>query len=247
MTEDHDRIEELLAGYAMRGLDGEDAREADRLLTEHVPGCPRCRQTMSAFQDVLGELALAASPVEPPELLLARLRSEMRREEGREPTVPRRHFAAWVATAAAVAVFGLAAWNTVLNQRLGHVQATQQKVTNAVAFMNEPGSRVVDLTDARFTSSRVLWGYRPRETRVVLFGTDIPDPAPGKVYRLWLGQGGQFTWVHDFDPDDGLVVLPLVFDASRFDQILITEESSSEDPSVPRGSRHWSAALTPAA
>ncbi len=165
----------------------------------------------------------------------------------RELAPPRRPFAIWVATAAAVAVFGLAAWNTVLNQRLGHVQSTQQKVTNAVAFMNEPGSKVVDLTDARFTSSRVLWGYRPRETRVVLFGTDIPEPAPGKVYRLWLGQGGQFTWVSDFDPDDGIVVLSLVFDASLYDQILITEESSSEDHTVPRGSHHWSATLTPAA
>ncbi|MDP9342646.1 MAG: anti-sigma factor [Actinomycetota bacterium] len=247
MIEDHDRIEELLAGHAMHSLDGEDAREVDRLLTEHVPGCARCRETLAVFQEVLGELALATSPVEPPELLLARLRSELRQEPIRELAGRRRSFGVWAAAAAAVAVVGLVAWNSVLDQRLGHVQSQQKKVTNVLSFMNQPGSRVVDLTDARLTSSRVLMGYRPRETRVFLLGTDVPDPDPGKEYRLWLGQGGQFTFIGAFTPDDGIVVLPLSFDASRYDQILITEESTDSEKSAPRGSRRWSAELTPAA
>jgi hypothetical protein len=37
MSEDHVRIQELLAGYVLDGLSGEDAVEADRLLSEHVP------------------------------------------------------------------------------------------------------------------------------------------------------------------------------------------------------------------
>jgi hypothetical protein len=246
LIEDHHRIEEVLAGHTMHSLDGEDAREADRLLAEHVPGCRQCRETLAAFQDVLGELALAASPVEPPELLLARLRSEMGHQPVPELVAPRRSFAMWVAAAAAVAVFGLVAWNSILDQRLGHVQSTQKKVTDAVTFMNQPGSKVVDLTDARFTSSRVLMGYRPRETRVFLIGTDVPDPSPGQEYRLWLGQGGRFTYVSGFAPEDGIVVLPLEFDASRYDEILITEEPADSDYSVPRGSHRWSATLTPA-
>ena len=205
---------------------------------------------MSEFQEVLGELALAPSPVEPPELLLTRLRSEMRREPvrlAREMVPPRRPFALWVASAAAVAVFGLGAWNAVLNQRLGHVQTQQRNVANAVSFLNEPGSKVVDLTDARFTSSRVVMGYRPTETRVVLFGTDIPTPAAGHEYRLWLGQNGQFSFQRAFVPEDGIVVLALTFDASRYDQILITEEPTDADRNAPRGSHHWEATLSPAA
>jgi hypothetical protein len=239
MSDEHERIDELLASYAVRGLDGEDAREAERLLSEHLPGCARCRETLAILQDVVGELGLAPAPVEPPELLLTRLRTEIREQ----PAVSRRPLAVWAAAAAAVAMLGLVTWNTVLNQRLGHVQSTQRKVTDAVTFMNQPGTGVVDLTDRTHAASRVLMGYRPQEARVFLLGTGVPEPAPGRVYRLWLGQDGQFTFYGEFLPDDGLVVLPLSFDATRYEEILITEEPASQDPSEPRGSHQWSARL----
>jgi hypothetical protein len=244
MTEDHDAIEELLAGYAMRSLDGEDVHEADRLLAEHVPTCPRCRESLAAFQELAGELGLAASPVEPPELLWARLRSDIRGSE--HPVAPRRGVAAWVAAAAAIAVFGLAAWNTVLNQRLGHVQTTQHVVTDAMTFMNQPGSRVVDLSDRTHAARRVLMAYRPRETRVFLIGTEIPNPAPGREYRVWLGRDGTFKYYGSFVPDDGIVVLPLSFDASLYDEVLITEESADSGPTAPRGTHRWSGKLAAA-
>ena len=63
MTEDHERIDELLAGYVLLSLEGEDAAEADRLLSEHVPGCARCRRTLADFQALSGDLALAAAPL----------------------------------------------------------------------------------------------------------------------------------------------------------------------------------------
>jgi predicted anti-sigma-YlaC factor YlaD len=59
---DHDRIEELLAGYVLRSLSGDDAREADRLLSEHVPSCPACRATLNDFQALMGEMAPSRSP-----------------------------------------------------------------------------------------------------------------------------------------------------------------------------------------
>ena len=60
MIEDHTAIEELLAGYVLRSLTGEDASEADRLLSDHVPICSLCRQTLAGFlgiaNDALGPL-----------------------------------------------------------------------------------------------------------------------------------------------------------------------------------------------
>ena len=50
MTTDHERTQELLAGYVVRSLSGEDAAEADRVLTDHVPGCDECRSTLDAFR-----------------------------------------------------------------------------------------------------------------------------------------------------------------------------------------------------
>ena len=46
----YDRIDELLAGYALRSLSGEDAAEADRVLSEHVPAATRCRETLAGVQ-----------------------------------------------------------------------------------------------------------------------------------------------------------------------------------------------------
>ena len=66
MTEDHERIDEILAGYVLLSLSGEDAAEADRILAEHVPSCGRCRATLNELQAVSGDLALAAAPVDPP-------------------------------------------------------------------------------------------------------------------------------------------------------------------------------------
>ena len=74
---EHEAIEELLAGYALRSLSGEDAREADRLLTEHVPTCPICRDALTGFQELAGELALDVPAASPPETLLVRLHRDL--------------------------------------------------------------------------------------------------------------------------------------------------------------------------
>ena len=66
MSIDHEPIEELLAGYVLQGLSGEDAAEADRLLGEHVPDCEQCRDTLDAFHAVTGDLATAVAPMTPP-------------------------------------------------------------------------------------------------------------------------------------------------------------------------------------
>src|SRR6266540_2959742 len=98
MNEDHDRIQELLAGYVLLSLSGEDAVEADRLLSEHVPSCPLCRDQVAGFQAVAGDLALAVSPVQPPDLLLPRIRRGVD-----ETPIRGRHRASLVAVAAGVA------------------------------------------------------------------------------------------------------------------------------------------------
>ncbi|HEV2950553.1 MAG TPA: hypothetical protein VGZ51_00485, partial [Actinomycetota bacterium] len=96
--QEHDRIDELMAGYALRSLSGEDATEADRLLSQHVPDCERCRETLLAFSDTVADLAFAADPIAPPETLLPRLHRELEPRTGR-PAAGR-----WVGVAAGMAV-----------------------------------------------------------------------------------------------------------------------------------------------
>jgi predicted anti-sigma-YlaC factor YlaD len=97
---EHEQIQEVLAGYVLRSLTGDDAAAADRLLDEHVPGCVDCRRTLDAFDALTGDLALAAEPVDPPELLLARIHRDMEPGQGGA----RRFGAGWIAAAAAAVV-----------------------------------------------------------------------------------------------------------------------------------------------
>ena len=96
MTDSHETIEELLAGYVLRSLSGADAVRADHLLSDHVPSCPACRDSLAVFQGVTADLALAARPLDPPETLLPRLHRDLGSQG------PRRRPAAIFAAAASV-------------------------------------------------------------------------------------------------------------------------------------------------
>jgi hypothetical protein len=110
MTSEHDAIDELLAGYVLRALSGPDAVEADRLLAEHVPGCATCQDTLTAFQGIVGDLAVSVAPARVPDMLLPRLHTELEpRRTRRMPTWGGgRMVAAVAAVVVAVGIGGLA-------------------------------------------------------------------------------------------------------------------------------------------
>ena len=137
MTEDHERIDELLAGYVLLSLSGEDAAEADRILAEHVPSCGRCRATLNELQAVSGDLALAAAPVDPPETLLPRIHRAID-EVPLAGRTPRR--GALVAVAAsAVALVALGGLSLVLGNRLSDAQTRAGTALEILSAMRSPG------------------------------------------------------------------------------------------------------------
>jgi hypothetical protein len=244
---DHDRVDELLAAHALHALDGEDLREAERLLAEHLPECERCRETVEGFRGITADLALGSRPASPPQMLLPRLRRETLAlpvdvDEQALPK-PRRALGSWLSAAAALMLVGLVLWNAFLHVRLGDVRDRQGRIAKVTHFMAQPDARTVALESIR-PSPRVLMGYR--EAEVALFGTDVRSPARGHVYRVWVGRGDRnFERMGDFVPDEGLVAVLLQFDARRFDQILITEERESVLLSSPNGPPRWTATLHP--
>jgi Anti-sigma-K factor rskA len=236
---DHDRIDELLAGHVLRALDGEDAAEAQRVLAEHVPGCHSCRATLDELQETASDLALAAAPAPPPDLLLTRLHREIRETHGTR----RRSLGSWIWMGAAVAVVGLTAWNAVLNSRLSNEVDTKKRIASAVGMLSEPGFRTVSFDTQHQVSSHMRAAFRPGDARVVLFGNNIPEPRAGHVYSLWLGKNGRFVSRGTFLPEEGVVVLTFSIELSRYDEILITEELAGGAPPKPSGQRRWSAAI----
>jgi hypothetical protein len=236
---DHERIDELLAGHVLRALEGKHAVEAERVLAEHVPGCPRCRSTLDELQETASDLALAGGPAPPPDLMLTRLHREIRETR----SARRRPVGSWIWMGAAVAVVGLTVWNAVLNSRLSNEVDTKKRFASAVGVLSEPGFRTVNFDTQQHVPAHMRAAFRPGDARVVLFGNNIPEPKPGDVYRLWLGNGGRFISRGTFLPEESVVLLTFSIDLTRYDEILITEEPAGGAPARPSGRRRWSATI----
>ncbi|MEX1046334.1 MAG: anti-sigma factor [Actinomycetota bacterium] len=239
MIDDHERIEELLAGYVLQGLSGDDAREADGLLTDHVPGCARCRRVLDDFQSVTGELGFAATPADPPDTLLPRLRKALRDR----PVRTLRPFMMTVAAAMIVAVGAMAGWNVLLRHRVSDTELARSDLARIVDHATEPGSTMVSLHAGATHPEDMLAAYDGGEPQVWIVGVDVPPPAKGNVYRIWLNQDGDYIAVDEFWPDEnGWVERFITFDLTRYDELIITEEPADVLTTYPAGRVLWAAA-----
>jgi Anti-sigma-K factor rskA len=232
VTDDHAAIEELLAGYALDGLTGEDAARAQTLLDGHLPNCAPCRSTLDAFAAVRGELGLVADPLPPPETLLPRLHREL------EPRARRRNPARLVAVAASVVLvvgLGGAALTQLDTNGASLTQLSSQDLGQALEFANRDDATTTDLGPATEVSA-------PGIDHFYVYSDDVEPPAPGNVYRLWLVRADETFYVGDFVPaPDGSVVLRVNADPDGWDRVLVTSEPAGSTPSTP-GAPAWAEA-----
>ena len=228
MTESHEAIEELLAGYVLRSLSGEDAILADHLLSEHVPQCPACRDSLAVFQAVTADLALDATPVLPPDTLLPRLHRDLGAQDRR-----RRPVAVFAVAASVVAVVGFAGLAVTQNMRVNDTRSRINDIRSAFDFARQPGSSMVPMDSSSSDTEALTEISRPGTERFYLVGSDVPLPPEGSVYRVWLVSGTQATWATDFVPEPGLMVVALEFDPSQYDRIVISVEPAGSTPDTP--------------
>jgi Anti-sigma-K factor rskA len=218
--QDHESIDELLAGYALGSLSGADADEVDRLLSDHVPGCARCRETLDAFAGVAADLGLDAPPIEPPETLLPMLRREL------DPPVARRRRPVAVAVAASiVAVAGLAGF-AIQGARMSDQQTRTDTIAQALAMAVHPSATLVPVGPAQEITA-------PGADTVYLYGRDIPSPPAGSVYRVWLVADGTPTYWGEFVPEGGEAIVEIHVRAGTFDDLWVTVEPEGSAPAAP--------------
>lgn len=243
MADSHEWIEELLAGYVLRSLSGEDAVVADRLLSEHVPSCPICRDTLTAFQGVAGEVALAPAPVPPPDLLLPRMHEVLGEPSGRRR---RRPMSLWAAAASVAALVGLAGWNVSLGFRASHAEDQKSTLSRLIDTIQQPDAQQVLLNPASTDGQGPMTEVSaPGVEPIYLVGHDIPEPGAGHVYQVWLGSAGHYKPVGTFFPEENVTVLELHnVNPNLYDEILITEELAGTTPTQPSPATRWQASLT---
>jgi hypothetical protein len=241
---DHERIEELLAGHALHTLSEQDAAEADHLLADHVPTCPTCLRTVADFQGVTGELALAADPVTPPDLVLGRIH----RGIGQIPGVPlgRGSFVAALAVGV-VALVTMGGLSFVMADRASEAQDDRSLALELLSVMSSPGVSPVNVgQEGSAPSASDFVGVAAADIRRFYLVADVcPEPKPGHAYQLWLGDDGEFEPIGEmFVPSGGSVLIRLTVDVARFDEVWITEELASTPPTSPSPSgRSWRASL----
>ncbi|HZB04447.1 MAG TPA: anti-sigma factor [Actinomycetota bacterium] len=225
MSWDHERVEELLAGRALGGLDPEDAALAERALLEHVPECERCRRALDGFATIAGDLALVAPPVAPPETLLPRLRRSARLPSRR------RWSTAWVvAGALAVVLAGASGWSLVtavgLSARLEEAEIQTGWLVDAVSTATHPSHEVLALTGGGEERVSVL--FVPGDEHSYLMATNLPDPRFG--YHVWfLGQGK--TWhAGRLEVTHGWGMMPVDTNPDQWEVVMLTDEPRGGGP-----------------
>ena len=217
MTETHEAIEELLAGYVLRSLSGEDAARADHLLSDHVPQCPACRDSLAVFQAVTADLcAGGASPSRPPDTLLPRLHRDLGVQDRRR----RRPVAVFAVAASVVAVVGFAGLAVTQNMRVNDTRSRMDDIRSAMDFATRPGASMVQVDSSDSDTEPITEISQPGRERFYLVGNDVPMPPEGTVYRVWLLSGTQATCATDFVPEPGMMVVELEFDPSQYDRVL---------------------------
>jgi hypothetical protein len=209
-------------------LSGDDAAEADRLLSEHVPGCTRCRQTLLTFSDTVTDLALGVDPVAPPETLLPRLHREL------EPRTARLAPGRWVAAASGVAAILVVGGLTLsLGLRAGNLQTSNDLLGDALAFSQRPDADTARLDTSEPTELSAI--SAPDVDHFFLVGSNLPAAPAGFVYGVWLSDRSGFDAVYagSFLPAPGMTVVRVPFDRFRFDLVFVTLEREGVVPDAP--------------
>jgi len=241
----HDSWTELAVGHAMDALEPED----DQSFRVHLPGCGVCAGVVADTRVVMGHLAYAVEPVEPPPSLRTDIRAAIASTERRpaEPvpisssrrrrSVPRFASRPWMAVAAGLAVLmALSVWNVVLqagNRSQERRLAQASLITNC---LREVGCRTVELRTPNSDQPKATALVRARD--IQLIATELPrNDTAAEIYVLWQrGSDNRLVPLNSFDitrPGATVIRARLSADLNKFGALAVSREPGRRTPVAP--------------
>ncbi|HEY6706834.1 MAG TPA: anti-sigma factor [Actinomycetota bacterium] len=187
----HSEFEELAAGYVLGALEPDDEHDFRR----HLGGCATCEANVRELEAVVGELAYAAPPVDPPDTLWAGIRREIEPGAARRGATPgaaprrrasRRLLPGLAAAAAILLVVALSVWNLSLRDENAAVRDRLAALERATQLANDPSAKLVTMDEVpgpQGAQATVI--ASSRQDRGVLLVQSLPPLARDRVYELW--------------------------------------------------------------
>jgi anti-sigma-K factor RskA len=206
----HSEYEQLAAGYVLGALEPDD----EHLFQRHLGGCAVCEASVHELEDVVGKLAYAVPPVQPPETLWASIRHEIRSEaapapaqapvpaEVPAPLAPHREarrrtsplLARLAVAAAIVAVAALSLWNLDLRDQNAGYRDQVATLEDTTRLLADPSTTKIALqgpASQQGAQASVL--ASADQDRGVLVVAGLPAAERGKVWELWGIPEGEIT------------------------------------------------------
>jgi anti-sigma-K factor RskA len=187
----HSEFEELAAGYVLGALEPDDEHDFRR----HLDGCATCEANVRELEAVVGELAYAAPPVDPPDTLWAGIRREIEPEAAPRGATPgaaprrrasRRLLPGLAAAAAILLVVALSVWNLSLRDENAAIRDRVAALERATQLANDPSAKLVTMDEVpgpEGAQATVI--ASSRQDRGVLLVQSLPPLARDRVYELW--------------------------------------------------------------
>ncbi|HET9400521.1 MAG TPA: anti-sigma factor [Candidatus Acidoferrales bacterium] len=261
-------MREHYEAYAIGALDGADRAELEAHLARN---CPACTAGVAQARYIVSQLALAAPDQAPPASLRAKIMEAARAEAASpqratriEPVVRRTWIPTWAWAAAAVLIL-FAAYSlyqnvkmqrdlndlnaSLDNARRARLQLDQQRATydKAMAILQAQGthSMPVKPSDGKMP---MLQAYIHEKMGVVIAASNVPMPAQGREYQLWMvpktGKGAPIS-AGVYMPDSSGSVLAVAPPMAKMEDIAalaVTEEPMGGSPQ-PTSRPMWMGSL----
>jgi anti-sigma-K factor RskA len=232
----HDRLEELMAGYALNNLSREEAEEVRQLLKQH----PELTAKIDQLQEVLELMPYALPEVTTPPHLRETILQAANTKVNINPAQKQKHIFTWNRIAVAIAsllLLALALDDYHTKQQLHTLQAQVIRQKDVIAMLQNPNTHLVSLKGmdmASAASGSVV--MTPGEPKVILVLQNLPILPKGQSYQLWSVVDGEKIPSGKFDPSSqGSVFVKLSLPPDTKVTALLVTIEKSPSPDTPTG------------